>query len=308
MQLRDSRSARSGNDVRIEVRGLTKRFGSLLALRDLSFEVPAGRRIAIVGPNGSGKSTLNRVLLGLLAYDGEARIDGRDAFTERAAIAPRMAYVPQLAPALGVPAGEWIRAMLRLRGLAPASLEKVAARLGLPLEAIASQPLRALSGGTRQKLLVALALAAEPGLLILDEPTGSLDPESRERVLGLVDALPRETTLVLCSHRLAEIRQLVDEVIALADGALVGRTPIADWVEASLVSVIEVAAPPRAGSCLTRHGFSRSTAGWWRRLATRDEKLALLAALPVELGADLLDVCVRDVDALRLDTEARHGD
>jgi ABC-type multidrug transport system ATPase subunit len=294
--------------VRIAVHGLTKRFGAVTALRDLSFELPAGRRVAIVGPNGSGKSTLNRVLLGLLAYEGEVRIAGRDAFREREAVAPRIAYVPQLAPALAVPAGEWVRAVLRLRRLAPARLEKLAARLELPLEAIAPRPLRALSGGTRQKLLVALALAAEPGLLILDEPTGSLDPESRERVLALVDALPRETTVVLCSHRLAEIRVLVDEVIALAEGALASRTPIADWVEASLVSVIEVAARPQARAWLERHGFRRSATGAWRRPAARDEKLALLALLSAELGADLFDVTVREVDALRLDAEARDAD
>lgn len=286
--------------MQIEVRGLTKRFGSVTALRDLSFEVPAGRRVAIVGPNGSGKSTLNRVLLGLLVYHGEARIAGCDAFAERAQIACRMAYVPQLAPTLAVPAGEWIAAVLRLRGLAPAALEKLAARLELPLADIAKRPLRALSGGTRQKLLVALALTAAPELLILDEPTGSLDPESRERVLELVDALPRDTTIVLCSHRLAEIRQLVDEVIALADGALARRAPIADWVEASLVGVIEVAARPGAAAWLTQRGFRRGAGGWWRRPVAREEKLALLASLST-LGVDLLDVCVRDAHALEVE-------
>jgi ABC-type multidrug transport system ATPase subunit len=294
--------------VRIEVRGLHKRFGPVTALRDLSFEVPAGRRVAIVGPNGSGKSTLNRVLLGLLAYDGEVRIAGCHAFRERARIAQRMAYVPQLAPALAVPAGEWISAVLRLRGLAPAGLEKIAARLELPLDTIARRPLRALSGGTRQKLLVALALAAAPSLLILDEPTGSLDPESRERVLALVDALPRDTTVVLCSHRLAEIRQLVDEVIALADGALASRAPVTDWVEASLVGLIEVAAEARAAGWLAAHGFHPSAGGWWRRPVARDEKLPLLAALSAELGADLLDLAVRDADALALEEERRRGD
>jgi ABC-type multidrug transport system ATPase subunit len=289
--------------VQIEVRGLTKRFGPVTALDDLGFELPTGRRAAIVGPNGSGKSTLNRVLLGLLAYEGEVRIGGLDAFAERERIARRSAYVPQLVPTLAVPCGEWIAAVLRVRGVPSAALDKLAARLDLPLDAIASRPLRALSGGTRQKLLVALALAANPALLILDEPTGSLDPESRERVLGLVAALPRDTTIVLCSHRLAEIRPLVDEVIALADGALASRTPIREWVDAALVALIEVAATERAARWLEPRGFRRGAGGWWRRPVARHEKLATLAALSRELGSELLDVSVRDVDAFGLDGE-----
>jgi len=90
----------------------------------------------------------------------------------------------------------------------------------------------------------------------------------------------------------------VDEVIALADGSLRGRGPITDWVEASLVSVIEVAAEARAAGWLGRRGFRPSAGGWWLRVVAREEKLALLAELPAELGSDLRDVCVRDADAL----------
>lgn len=284
--------------MQIEVRGLAKRFGRVEALRGLSFDVPAGRRVAIVGPNGSGKSTLNRVLLGLLAYRGEVHIGGRDAFAERAAIAQRIAYVPQLAPALAVPAGEWSAAVSRLRGLAPDAVPRMAERLGLRLAEVAGRPFRALSGGTRQKLLVALALAAEPSLLILDEPTGSLDPESRARVLALVDELPRETTVLLCSHRLAEIRQLVDEVIALAEGEIASQGPARSYLDGALRSVIEVAAGDGASPWLLGRGFRRGAGGWFVRTVTREEKLALLAELSAALGPELRDVCVQEGEAL----------
>ena len=284
--------------MQIEVRGLSKRFGRVEALRGLDFDVAAGQRVAIVGPNGSGKSTLNRVLLGLLAYQGTVRIDGRDASAERARIAPHLAYVPQLAPPLAVPVGEWVTAVTRLRGLAPGAIPELAARLGLPLDALAARPFRALSGGTRQKLLVALALAAKPRLLILDEPTGSLDPESRARVLALVDALPRSTTVLLCSHRLSEIRSLVDEVIALADGAIASRGPVRGYLDATLHSVIEVAAEAGAAAWLGARGFRREAGGWWVRTVAHAEKIALLGELPESLGADLRDVCVRDAEAL----------
>lgn len=280
------------------MRGLAKRFGRVEALRELSFDVAAGQRVAVVGPNGSGKSTLNRVLLGLLAYQGEVRIGGRDAFAERAAIAGRIAYVPQLAPALAVPVGEWCAAVSRLRGLGEGAIARMAERLGLPLAEVAARPFRALSGGTRQKLLVALALAAEPSLLILDEPTGSLDPESRARVLALVDELPRDTTVLLCSHRLSEIRQLVDEVIALADGAIASRGPVRTYLDGAVRSVIEVAAEGGAAAWLFERGFHRGAGGWFVRTVAREEKLALLAELPESLGADLRDVCVHDGEAI----------
>jgi ABC-type multidrug transport system ATPase subunit len=284
--------------VRIEVRGLHKRFGRVEALRGLSFDVGAGQRVAIVGPNGSGKSTLNRVLLGLLAYEGEARVDGHDAFAERAAVAQRIAYVPQAAPALAAPVGEWSAAVARLRGVPEDALARTADGLGLPLRELAGRPIRTLSGGTRQKLLVAFALAAEPGLLILDEPTGSLDPESRARVLGLVDELPRETTVLLCSHRLSEIRSLVDEVIALADGEIASRGPVRSYLDGTVRSVIEVAAEARAADWLFRRGFRRGAGGWFVRTVAREEKLALLAELPETLGADLRDVCVHEGEAI----------
>jgi ABC-type multidrug transport system ATPase subunit len=287
--------------VRIEVRSLSKRFGRVEALRDVSFEVPAGRRVAIVGPNGSGKSTLNRVLLGLLAHRGEVRIGGYHAFAERRFVAAHTAYVPQLAPALAAPVGEWVRLVTDVRGLDAAEVEKTAARVGLALPALRARPVRALSGGMRQKLMIALALAARASLLILDEPTGSLDAESRERVLALVDELPRETTVLLCSHRLAEIRALVDDVIVLAEGRVASRGSLAGFLDTSLVSVVEVAAGPGAGAWLGANGFRPAPGGWWKRVATREEKLALLARIPEALGSELHDVAVREAEALALE-------
>ncbi len=286
--------------MQIEVRNLGKRFGRVEALRDVSLEIPAGRRVAIVGPNGSGKSTLNRVLLGLLAYRGEVRIGGFDAFRERRRLAAHTAYVPQLAPTLAAPVGDWVRLVSDLRRLDPAHLEKTAARVGLDLAALRERPFRALSGGMRQKLLIALALAAPVSLLVLDEPTGSLDARSRERVLGLVDALPRTTTVLLCSHRLSEIRALVDEVVVLAEGSVASRGPVGHFLDEALVALLEVLATPEATPWLEANGFRRTVGGWWTRPVTREEKLALLARVPEALGSALRDLTVREAEALAL--------
>jgi ABC-2 type transport system ATP-binding protein len=131
--------------VQIEASGLRKRFGALCAIDGVGFELPAGRRTALVGPNGSGKSTLNRIVMGLLACDGEVRVDGRSPFRERVAIAQRMAYVPQAAPQLGAPVGELVRTVARVRGLDAGRIAAVARRLDLALEALAPRPLRSCS-------------------------------------------------------------------------------------------------------------------------------------------------------------------
>jgi ABC-type multidrug transport system ATPase subunit len=153
----------------------------------------------------------------------------------------------------------------------------------------------------RQKLLITLALAARASLLILDEPTGSLDARSRDRVLGLVEELPRDTTLLLCSHRLSEIRALVDEVIVLEDGALKSQGPVGRFLDAALLSVLEVSATPAAEAWLVANGFRRGPGGSWRRAVVREEKLDLLARIPEAIGAELRDLVVRDTEALSLD-------
>jgi ABC-type multidrug transport system ATPase subunit len=290
--------------LRVEARQLTKTFGSVTALRELCFEIPSGSRVALIGPNGSGKSTLNRVLMGLLRFRGEVLLDGRSPLDERAVSQRSVGYVPQIPPALGVPAGELVRALCELRSMAPSAVEKLAGRLGLGLERIARQPFRNLSGGMKQKLLIALALASRARLLILDEPTGSLDARSRERFFPLFEDLPAETTILLCSHRLEEVRQLVDHVLMLDDGGLAYDGPAAAFLEATTTSVLEVCADgEQATAWLVAHGFRRGNAGWWLRTVSHAEKLRLLPEIATELGAGLRDLNVRDLEALEIGNE-----
>ncbi|MBM4130834.1 ATP-binding cassette domain-containing protein, partial [bacterium] len=105
--------------MRIELRGVNKRFGRVTALDDLTLEIPSGRRVALIGPNGSGKSTLTRVLMGILAVDGEVRLDGREPAAWRREREGRLSYVPQVAPQLGAGVGEVIAAIGAIRALPP---------------------------------------------------------------------------------------------------------------------------------------------------------------------------------------------
>lgn len=282
--------------MRIEARDVTKRFRERQALDALGFQVPSGRRVALVGPNGSGKSTLCRALVGLLRVEGVLRVDGLDPHRDRARLAPRTGYVPQAPPPLGAPVREVVRAVAALRRIPTSAIDETAERLALPLQRIAGTPLRGLSGGMRQKLVLALALAAPVELLLLDEPTGSLDPESRERFIGLFDERAAQGTVVLCSHRLEEIRQLVDHVIELREGRLLREGPAAAYLDASTRSLVELRTEDaQAQAWLAAHGFRAGRAGWWSRHVAQGEKVRVTAEATRALGPALRDLAVRDL-------------
>ena len=292
--------------MRIEVSDVAKRFGRLAALDGVSFEIAPRSRLALVGPNGSGKSTLNRILMGLIAHEGRVRLDGCCPFRERVRVARRMAYVPQAAPQLGAPVGEVLAAIASVRDLDPGRIERLARAFDLDLADLARRPFRTLSGGTKQKLLIAIAFAADAALLILDEPTGSLDAHSRERFFELFDAFAPEATLILCSHRLDEIRPLVDQVLLLHEGRVAHHGPASEFLERRALSAIDVWADgDDAASWLAARGFRKSPSGAWRRLASQAEKLALLAEISRALGPRLRNLNARDLEAIDLAGEAR---
>lgn len=286
--------------MRVELTGVGKRFGKLAALQDITLALPGGSRTALIGPNGSGKSTLVRALMGMLACTGEIAFDGEPAGEDRRRLAPRIAYVPQIAPRLAAPVRDVVRAVAGLRGQTQEAVATVAASLAVDLPAIARRPFRTLSGGQRQKVLAALALAVGAELLLLDEPTASMDPTSRAEFFRLVDALPRSTTVLLCSHRLDEIRRLIDCVVVLEEGRLAWQGPAADYLDEHAEAVIEVHVDgEQAGAWLQARGFIRGAAGWWSRSVRTRERATLLAEIGRSLNGQLRDVLAHDVERLR---------
>lgn len=207
--------------MRIELREVRKRFGKSLALRGITATIEPGERVALIGPNGSGKSTLIRGLLGLIECEGAVLIDGRSPYENRLEVARRLAYVPQVAPQMSASVGEIIRTVALTRDLPEARIAAEATRLELDVAPIRSRPFRNLSGGMKQKLLLALALATEPQLLVLDEPAASLDARSRLRFFARLGEVPDDVTVLLCSHRLEEVEHLARRVIALEDGQVI---------------------------------------------------------------------------------------
>lgn len=291
--------------MRVELCDVGKRFGAVQALQAVNLELPAGSRTALIGPNGSGKSTLVRIVMGMLASSGEVRFDGDAVGADRAAIAAKLAYVPQVAPRLAAPVRDVIGAIVKLRGMALPKLVSAARALALDLEDLARRPFRTLSGGQRQKVLAALALAADAELLLLDEPTASMDPRSRGEFFALVDALPASVSVLLCSHRLDEIRRLVEHVVVMEEGRVAWQGAATDWLADRAEAVVEVSTDTlAAGEWLAAHGFSRGATGWWVRTLPAQERVVLVRSILGQLNGQVKDVMVRDIERLQPEVDA----
>ena len=211
----------------ITIQGLTKRFGDVLAVDDLSFEVDQGTVVGFLGPNGAGKTTTLRMLLGLVTPTaGTARIDGKPY----RALADPVRHVGAVLEASSFHPGRSARNHLRVvataAGLPLARADQVLAQVGLA-EA-ARRRVGGFSLGMRQRLGLATALLGDPQVLILDEPANGLDPEGVHWLRGLLRQLADQgRTVLVSSHVLAEVAQTVDQVVIIAAGRLVTQSTLA---------------------------------------------------------------------------------
>lgn len=286
--------------MHIELHQVTKRFGKVEALRDVTLDIPSGRAVALVGPNGSGKSTLTRAVMGLIAVRGQVLLDGVPR-ARAGRIVERIAYVPQITPQFGAPVGELVRLVCRLRGVDRAEVQRLCAALDLDLDRVDKQAFKNLSGGMKQKVLNALALASRPSLLLMDEPTASLDAEARERFFRLFESCRDDCTLLLTSHRIEEIRHLVEHAVALRDGTVTYDGPATRYLADRAQSVIEVMVHANGDrGWLESQGFRAGAPGWWVKVVSRAEKLAIVPDVTNRFGSRLENIVVRDLERLEL--------
>lgn len=204
----------------IALDGLGKRYGTRMGVESLSLTVPAGAMYGFLGPNGAGKTTTIRILLGLLKPSaGSAAIGGRDCWRDSPTIKQEVGYLPgdlRLAPWMTCHEALRIFGKVRRRDLRVHGLE-LAQEFGLD----PSLRVSAMSRGTRQKLGMVLAMAHDPQLLILDEPTASLDPLVQKRLyVRLRRAVADGRTVLLSSHTLTEVEDLCSHVAILRQGRL----------------------------------------------------------------------------------------
>jgi ABC-2 type transport system ATP-binding protein len=211
----------------ITIQGLTKRFGQVVAVDDLSFEVDQGTVVGFLGPNGAGKTTTLRMLLGLVTPTaGSARIDGKpyrelaDPIRHVGAVLEAASFHP------GRSARNHLRVVATAAGLPYARADEVLAQVGLAQAA--RRRVGGFSLGMRQRLGLATALLGDPQVLILDEPANGLDPEGVHWLRGLLRQLADQgRTVLVSSHVLAEVAQTVDQVVIIARGRLVTQSTLA---------------------------------------------------------------------------------
>jgi ABC-2 type transport system ATP-binding protein len=211
----------------IRVEDLSKRYGDVVAVDQLSFEVPAGSTTALLGANGAGKTTTIAMILGLLAASaGRITVLGEEVPRHRARVLGRMNFS---SPYVDLPA----RLSARQNLLVYADLYRVArpgARIralsaDLDLEHLLERPTGRLSSGQKTRLMLAKALINQPELLLLDEPTASLDPDTADVIRGYLERYQRErgATVLLASHNMAEVERLCSNVLMLKRGRLVDQ-------------------------------------------------------------------------------------
>ena len=212
----------------IAVEHLTKWYGDVRAVDDISFEVSEGEVVGFLGPNGAGKSTTLRILTAFLpASKGSVRIDGFDVLTQSLEVRRRLGYLPETVPIYPeMRVEEFLRFRALLKGVSRRALK---GRVERALDRCGCLDMRRrmigkLSKGYRQRVGLADAIVHDPPLLILDEPTSGLDPNQRMTVRELITSLGADKTVILSSHILAEVEAVAERVIiidrgrAIADG------------------------------------------------------------------------------------------
>ena len=216
----------------IEVANLSKRYGDLAAVQDLSFTAHPGEILGFLGPNGAGKTTTLRVITGFLpATSGTVRVCGFDVFEQSAEVRRRIGYLPENPPLYNdmmvVP---YLRFAARIHGVERGGVGEAVDRVvdTCGLSGVTGRLLGHLSKGFRQRVGLAQALIHDPEVLILDEPTNGLDPGQIREMLSFIRSLGAKRTIVLSTHILSQVLSACQKVVIINDGRIVLEAPLGD--------------------------------------------------------------------------------
>jgi ABC-2 type transport system ATP-binding protein len=209
----------------IEVKNLTKRFGDILAVNNISFKVESSTVVGFLGPNGAGKSTTIRLMSGVLRPDfGTANICGYDIISDGLYAQSCFGYLPEAAAGFGnLTVREFLIYCGECRALWGEPLTQAIERTTelIELRPALDQEIRKLSKGWRQRAWLAQAILHDPPVLILDEPTDGLDPNQKDKINDLIRQKKEDKTIILSTHILEEVEEVCDRVLMIANGGIV---------------------------------------------------------------------------------------
>ncbi len=206
----------------IEVSNITKKFGKAVSLDNVSINFEQNDAVALMGANGAGKTTLIRLILGYYhANNGSIRINGMDPIKERVNILKHVSFVPQLPPPIKLSLNELIGYICSSSGVSKEEIFHYSHEMKLDLKPNLNKSFFTLSGGMKQKLLIAISLAKKSNIMIYDEPTANLDPKARDDFYRLLNEHEQNKIALFVTHRLDEIKSIVNRQVYMDLGTIV---------------------------------------------------------------------------------------
>jgi ABC-2 type transport system ATP-binding protein len=237
----------------IEVERLTKHYGPVTAIRDVSFSVAPGQIVGFLGPNGAGKSTTMRILSCFMpASSGSARVAGHDVFRESLEVRRRIGYLPENVPLYTeMRVGPYLEFVAEVKGVSRSDRRRRVADVmdRCRVADVQNRLIGTLSKGYRQRVGLAQAIVSDPEVLILDEPTIGLDPRQITEIRSLIKSLAGQHTVILSTHILPEVSMVCSGVIIINKGAVVAQGPIDSLVDQFFPTArveVEIVGPPPA--------------------------------------------------------------
>lgn len=236
----------------IEVKNLTKRYGSVTALEDVSFTAESGEVVGLLGPNGAGKSTTMNIITGYIgATSGTVLIDGADILDEPKKAKSKLGYLPELPPLYqDMTVRRYLEFIFDLKKVRLPKKEHVNEVMTIvKIDDVADRVIRNLSKGYKQRVGFAGALMGNPPVLILDEPTVGLDPKQIIDIRRLIKSLGKKHTIIFSSHVLSEVSAVCDRVVMINNGKVVADSPtekLSEAVSGDGILVLEVEGSPSA--------------------------------------------------------------
>ena len=294
--------------MEVQIQNVSHSFGTHSVLNKINLRFSSGSKVGLVGPNGSGKSTLMRVMMNLIHQDeGSISFSVPESSKSQKIFQSlknlhfehrrKLSYVPQIFPSFSSPLKDVVQTIAAIHHFSLEEFRRILNLFQLNLDSISDRPFYRLSGGMKQKVLLSLSFASKPDLILFDEPTSSLDPISRQIFYKMCLNLPKSTSIILCSHRIEEIRHLIQKVVLLEEGKVGYFGSAVNYLEQKTLCFLEVSIPSETKqNFLKDMGFSRSVSSWWYKICSQKEKLTYLSKLQQKFGNEIENIVIKDID------------